>query len=93
MSRFVWIAHNRVQEIYLDKDTKVRFNNGEPHGNWEYTWCPTQETGTFVIWFHHKAKEDDLKEHVMVQIKDTNAFLHARKFSGLGNCASHNWGE
>ena len=72
--RFVYVRGNEREVVLrLLEDGLVSYDWKTPHGSWSYSWDDAVRKGVFTIRFNWNP-EKEVKEHVFVQIADTDAY-------------------
>ena len=72
--RFVYVRGNEREVVLrLLEDGLVSYDWTTPHGSWSYSWDDAVRKGVFTIRFNWNP-EKEVKEHVFVQIADTDAY-------------------
>ena len=72
--RFIYVRGNEREVVLrLLEDGQVSYDWKTPHGSWSYSWDDSVAKGIFIVRFNWNP-EKELKEHVFVQIADTNVY-------------------
>ena len=72
--RFVYVRGNEREVVLrLFEDGRVSYDWKIRHGSWSYSWDDAVHKGIFTIRFNWNL-EREVKEHVFVQIADTNVY-------------------
>ena len=72
--RFIYVRGNEREVVLrLLEDGQVSYDWKTPHGSWLYSWDDAVHKGIFTIRFNWNP-EREVKEHVFVQIADTNVY-------------------